>query len=219
MGTILASTLIAQASEQIEDSDQITWTPSQILGWLNDGQRMIVEKRPDANAAMRTVLLAQGSMQTISGLRLLDVICNMGSAGSTPGRAVRRVRREDKDLFSPNWRAETKSGTIKEYMFDEASPRVFHVSPPAATSPNTYLRILQSEVPAEITNSANPITLEDIWAPHLIEWMLFRMTERGAETNAATDRANSHFLRFSRMLKEKLETDALFSPKNRGAEK
>jgi len=89
MGTLLASALISQASEIIQDESNVQMTTANALGWLNDAQRAIVIVKPDASTVIRSITLVPGTKQSIAGLKLMSVVRNMGASGSTPGRGPR----------------------------------------------------------------------------------------------------------------------------------
>ena len=78
MGTILASNIIAQASELAQDEDNVTWTSPQALEWLNDAQRAVCLLRPDASVLNHSVQLIPGTRQEITGRRLVSISRNMG---------------------------------------------------------------------------------------------------------------------------------------------
>jgi len=96
MGTVTAGTIISKAATQLIDISGVRWTRAELLGWLNDGLRQIVVMQPNASATRSAVQLAAGTRQTLpsGGWMLLSVYRNMGTTGTTPGRAVRISSRE-----------------------------------------------------------------------------------------------------------------------------
>lgn len=215
MGTILASELIVQASEIAEDQSNVTWTETQILGWLNEAQKIIASLRADASVTLGVVLLVSGTKQSIVGRRLMDVVRNMGSDGITPGKAVRLVERGIKDDFNPDWHADATSMEIKEYIYDVRVPDEYYVYPPVSSSHDIYVETLEATVPADVATASNSINVSDIYAPNLMEWMLFRIFCRDAEQVPDAQRAATHFSNFFTMMGEKLKVDLAVSPKVR----
>jgi len=215
MGTILASSIIARVSELAQDDSNITWLENQALEWLNDGQRAVAIVRPDASISVGTMLLVPGTRQTISGHRLMSVIRNMGTDGVTPGRAIRLVDRGAKDEFDPYWHQATPAAEVKEYIYDERTPNKFYVWPPRFNSSIHAIEISQSITPSGVASVSDPITLDDNYAPALIEWIAYRFFSRDAEEVTSLQRAVTHFQQFFSILGQKLQVDLAISPKVR----
>ena len=215
MGTLLASSLIAQVQQIAGDEQNIVWTTGEALGWLNDAQRATVITRPDASVLTHSVQLLSGTRQSITGLRLMTGMRNMGVGGTTPGRSIRLVERELKDDLTPNWHAATVSNVVKEYIFDERLPKQFYVSPPVTASEDVYVELSESINPADVATISDPITLDDIYAPSMTTWMAYRYFSRDAEEVPDYQRAALHFQQFFALLGEKIKMDLAISPKVR----
>jgi len=215
MGTLLASEVIAQASETAQDESNVVWTTAQALEWLNDAQRTIAIVRPDASSLNHSITLVAGTKQSITGLRLLSCIRNMGIDGVTPGRAIRLVERGVKDEFDPDWHTEATSTEVLEYVFDARTPKQFYVSPPIPASPVVQIEVSEAVNPAAVTAVGNTITLDDIYAPAMLEWIVYRFFSRDSEENPNIQRAISHFQAFFNVLQAKLQVDMAINPKVR----
>ena len=104
---MLVSAITARVSEILQDDvSQTTWTAPQLLQWVNDAIRAVTLVRPDSTSVTASVLLVAGTLQTLTGandLRLIRVIRNMGSAGNTPGNAIRIGDMPAMDLLNPGW--------------------------------------------------------------------------------------------------------------------
>lgn len=215
MGTLLASKLIGQAAELVQDENNVVWTQPQALGWLNDAQRAIVSIRPDSSILNHSVLLVPGTKQSITGLRLMSIIRNMGIDGLTPGNGIRLVERGIKDDFEPDWHTETAATAVKEYIFDARTPKEYYVSPPVHASTAVYIEVSEAVNPAAIATTADPITLDDIYSPSMTEWVLYRFLSRESEETPNIQRAVSHFQNFFNLLGAKLNPDMAINPKVR----
>ena len=215
MGTLLASEIIARANETAQDETAVIWESSQALAWLNDGQRALASVRPDASILNHSVILQPGTKQSITGLRLMAVVRNMGVDGATPGDAIRLVERGAKDESDISWHTETASAVVKEWIFDARTPREYYVSPPVVATPVVQVEVSEAVVPAAVSDVADPITLEDIYSPHLIEWILYRFFSRDSEETPNIQRAISHFSAFFNLLGEKMQVDMAINPKVR----
>lgn len=215
MGTLTASYLIAQASETAQDEANVQWTAAQSLEWLNDAQRAVAMARPDASTLTHSVTLVAGTQQTITGLRFMTAIRNMGADGVTPGRAIRLVERGAKDESDPYWHAETASTEVLEVIFDARTPKIFYASPPIPNSPVVQIEISEAVNPANVADVGDPITLDDIYSSAMIEWILYRFFSRDSEETPNIQRAISHFQAFFNLLQTKLQVDMAINPKIR----
>ncbi len=114
---VTAQTIIDKAAKQLLDSNNLKWTRAELLSWLNDGLRQIVLMQPNATNTRSSVQLVAGTRQKLptGGWMLLGIYRNMGTTGTTPGRAVRISSRELLDAFNPNWHTATASTTTTNY--------------------------------------------------------------------------------------------------------
>lgn len=213
MGTLTAQSIIDKAATILQDATNVRWTSNELLGWLNDGQRQIALMRPDASVTTGNVTLVSGTKQSLpaGGLRLLDVVRNMGVGGATAGDAVRLVDREILDTQVPGWHYTTASTTIKHFIFDGRNPKVFYVYPPATgTSPT--VEAIYSVSPSDVAAAGNTITLDDIYQNPLLDWVLYRAFSKDAEYAANEELAKKHVSAFMAALGAKTEVDIATSP-------
>lgn len=215
MGTILASTLIAQASEIAQDETNVTWSTAQALEWLNEGQKAVASMRPDASVSVAPILLVPGTKQTIAGRRLMGISRNMGSDGLTDGRAIRLVERGIKDDYNPDWHTDTATLEVKEYIYDGRLPQDFWVWPPVSPAAAVYIETIEAVNPDDLTAVTDAISVSDIYAPPIIEWMCYRFFARDAEEVPEIQRAATHFNNFFTLIGEKTKVDMAVSPKVR----
>lgn len=215
MGLLLASALIAQVSEIVQDESNVVWTESQCLGWLNDAQRAIVSVRPDSSILNHSVILVPGTKQSITGLRLMAVNRNMGIDGLTPGRAIRLVERGIKDDFNPDWHTEDAATAVKEWIFDARLPKEYYVSPPVHATTVVQIEVSESIEPTEMAATTDTISLDDVYSPAIIEWAIYRCMSREAEETPNIQRAAMHFQQFFSLLGAKLNPDMAINPKVR----
>lgn len=209
MSTITAQAIIDKAQIILQDTTAVRWSESELLGWLNDGQREIVALRPDAYSKIANVTCVAGTKQSIptsDGLRLLDVIRNMGAGGSTPGLAIRKVPRQIMDGQTPDWHSSGSSATIKHYVFDERAPKTFYVYPPATVG--TQLEILYAAAPADVSAIGNTITLDDIYMTPLMDYILYRAYSKDTEYAGNANRAAAARQSFENTLGLKAQADA-----------
>ena len=213
MGSILASAVIAQASELAKDPNNVVWTTAQGLEWINDGQRAICNLRPDASSVNHSVTLVPGTKQAVTGRRLFAVIRNMGVDGLTPGAAIRLVDKKIKDEFEPDWHTETVATVIDEYLYDPRNPKVFYVSPPVHGSTVVQVEITEATNPTDMALTTDAISLDDVYATALIEWVCYRFFGRDSQNTPNHSRAVTYLRSFYGLLDKKLPVDLAVRPK------
>lgn len=178
-GTILVQDAIWRISGLLQDvSPQFTrWPETEIVNWLNDAHLAITKFLPAACSRIDAIKLKAGTLQSVEsiaaadckpgdgstpavpilGTQLLDVLCNMGADGLTPGNSIRLLAdgREVLDSQKPNWH--TIVGTaVANFMFDPRTPRYFHISPGASASPAMWVRAAYTAQPIAIPNTGTP---------------------------------------------------------------
>lgn len=221
--TILARDLMYQVSSQLLDAPDAArqfrrWSERELLGYLNEGQRVIAKYLPAACSRLDAVKLKPGTRQSIEtiaqadilpsdgsaaravqGKMLLDVIRNMGAAGTTPGRAVRLVQRDTLDAIDPAWHGQSAS-EILEYAYDPRTPKFFWVYP--GVSGTLWVELSYLANPAEIpyvadslridaAGSTTTLSIDDQFADDLINYMLARAHLKESDTAANAQMANS----------------------------
>jgi hypothetical protein len=218
MATLTAQNLIDRVNDTLQDSTNVRWPTAELLRYLNDGQREIVLLRPDASVATDAVqLTANETKQSLpaAGIRLLDVIRNMGSTGSAPGISVRLISREVLDAQLPTWHSDPGQATVKHFMFDSRNPKVYYVYPRVHATTPVYVELVYSSSPADVAAANNTITLDDIYANALIDFMLYRAYSKDAEYAANSGYAQQHYQSFLTSLGLKGQTDQQVNPNQR----
>lgn len=222
MGSIPADVVIEKASIQLEDRGFANWLKPDLLSYLNDGQIAIVGLRPDAKTHVDTVQLAAGTRQTIAhpDLRVLDVARNMGTNGTTPGRAIRFIEnRAELDLEVPNWHAAPPNATVRQWMYDQRIPSTWWVYPPQPASGQGHVDLVTSRLPTSCTianvnggPTTTSIDIDDIYVNPLVEFIVWKAFARDAEYTKAGGKgqlAQSSFFAFFGI---KTEADRRFRP-------
>lgn len=212
MGTIVASSLIALASELAQDEDNVIWTEPQALSWVNDAQQAICILRPDASTVNHVVQLASGTKQSITGRRLISVHRNTNDSGSVPGKAIRLVDRKVKDEFNPDWHMDTASNVINEYVYNMADPKTYYVSPPVTSAEDVYIEVTEAINPAQLADFTDTINIDDVYSVAITEWMCYRFFGRDSEENPNHQRAMGYLRNFYHLFDMKIPADVAVSP-------
>jgi len=173
MATLTAQNLIDRVKIILQDTTSVRWAESELLTWLNDGQREVVLLKPDAYVKNQSLLLVSGTKQAIpsDGVMVVDVVRNMSTNGTTAGASIRIVSREILDSQVSSWHVDTASTTVKHYVFDPRDPKRFYVYP--KSDGTNYVELIYSAAPADILIAAT-LTLDDIYANALIDYICYR---------------------------------------------
>ena len=228
---ILASDIISRAHTIVQDNTGVRWPYSELLGWLNDGQREVAIYKPSATAANVVLMLQAGTLQSVGdgGIALLRVSRNLKTPVTEPrvgGRATRVVEREILDSQHPSWHDPsvfTYAKEVKHFVFDETDPTHFYVFPGNDGTGAVEAVISRSPVDVVPTGDLNalaayakPITIPDIYANALLDYVLFRAYSKDAEFAGNAERSNNHFTLFAGSLAAKAQNEAVVNPNVKG---
>jgi len=142
--------------------------------FINKGLLTIALQRPDATAEVKDFTLVQDLKQELAGtdLALIDCYFFMDEHGAIQN-AVTRIERKDLDAYSPYW--VTKEGNVYHWVYDRLqNPRSFFVIPKPDKA-DQQLKALVSKVPTYVTSPATILSISDLYAPALIELVLYQV--------------------------------------------
>ena len=212
MGTVTAKTIIDKATVQLIDLANIRWTRAELLSWLNDGVRQIVTIQPSASSTTVSKQLVAGTRQTLpaDGWLLLSVYRNMGTNGTTPGRAIRLVSREIIDGFNPNWHTDTAKAEVRNYIYSNQDQAAFFVYPP--NTGTQYVELNYSAQPADLTNENQPIAIFDIFQSALVDYILYRACSKDAEYAPGLQLAQGYMATFVAAVQGKTASEVTNDP-------
>ncbi|MFA5630342.1 MAG: DUF6682 family protein [Porticoccaceae bacterium] len=206
MGTINVSSVVSKAQIILQDTTGIRWPELELLGWLNDGQRDIAVHKPNAFVKNVSHSLAVGTKQTLpgDGVLLIDIVRNLPN-----GRAVRIVMREILDAQIPNWHSAPASGEIKHYTYSHLDPKTFYVYPPSNGGNNVEL--VYGAAPTEAALGGT-ITLDDIYATALLDYVLYRGYSKDTEYAADQNRSANHYAAYIATVSGKASVEGVVNP-------
>ena len=218
---MIASDITSRARLLLNDIDATRWVDSELFKWINDAQKLVAMVRPDASVATFVMTLIAGTRQTIpsGGFRLLDIVRNVTTVtGSTPayqvvtvpGRSVRIVDREVLDTQDPYWHTATGSAEIKHFIYDNRSPTLFYVYPPATTS--AKLEVVYSVAPTDVAAAGDTLSISDIYQDVVLNYVLYRAYSKDAEYASNAALAGGYLNVVNQMLGIKTQKDVAYSP-------
>jgi len=182
MATTTAQSIIDKAATALLDIAGTRWPATELLSYLNDGQREAAKLRPELTSTMVDVALIAGVEQSIpaDGHALLDVVRNTGIGGGVPGTAITKADEVTLSQFNPGWVLDVASAVVKHFMPDARTPRKFRVYPAQPVAPGN-VEMLYSKTPIDIAANA-VITLDDAYENALRDYVVYRAMAKEAET-------------------------------------
>lgn len=212
MGTVTAKTIIDKATIQLIDLTNIRWTRTELLSWLNDGMRQIVLIQPSASSTTSVIQLQAGTRQYIpgDGWLLLSIYRNMGTNGSTPGRAIRIISREILDNFNPNWNTDKATAEVRNYMYTNQDQLAFYVYPP--NTGTQKIEINYSAQPADLTAETQVIPIFDVFQSALVDYILYRACTKDAEYAPGLQLGQGYMATFVAAIQGKTESETTNDP-------
>ena len=221
-GTLTGANILARIKDILQDTTSVRWPEAELLRYINDAQREIVNYRPESSATTANVQLVAGTKQSLpsGGLRLIKVTRNMSdtSGGATGKRAIRIVNVDILNTQEPDWNDPTVSGdaahgtTVKHYIFDEDDPKNFYVYP--GVSGNAYVEIVYSDSPTDLGNTSAVISVDDIYANAIMDYVLFRAYQKDSEYAGNAQRANQHYQLFLNCIGQGNQASMMLDPNN-----
>lgn len=221
-GTLTGTNLISRIKDILQDTTSVRWPEAELIRYMNDAQREIVNFRPESSATTASVQLTTGTKQTLpsAGLRLIKIVRNMSAAGgsATGKRAIRIVNPDILNTQEPDWHDPTVSGdaahgtVVKHYMFDEDDPRNYYVYPGVAG--NAFVEVVYSASPTDLSAASDTISIDDIYGNAIIDYTLFRAYQKDSEYAGNAQRANQHYQLFLNSVGQGLQAQDLLSPNN-----
>jgi len=221
-GTLTGANLLSRIQDTLQDTTSVRWPEAELLRYINDAQREIVNFRPESSATTANVQLVTGTKQSLpsGGLRLIKLTRNMNSASesATGKRAIRIVNVDILNTQEPDWNDPTVAGdaahgtVVKHYIFDEDDPRNYYVYPGVAG--NAYVELVYSAAPTDLSSSSSLISVDDIYANAIIDFVLYRAYMKDAEYAGNAQRANTHYQLFTASIGQGSQAQLLLDPNN-----
>ena len=101
---------------------------------------------------------------------------------------------------------------VKHYIFDEDDPRNYYVYP--GISGNAYVEVVYSASPTDLANTSAVISVDDIFANAIVDYVLFRAYQKDSEYAGNAQRAGTHYQLFTASIGQGMQAQDLLSPNN-----
>ncbi len=196
MATLTGRTILGWVSTLLNDPNNITWTLSELLNWLNNGQRALVTLRPDVSVSIVPLQLVAGTLQTLptNAHRAIKFTRNMGANGATPGNVIRQIAGDVLDRTVPDWHTGATvpaNAVVSNVIYDGRFPKEFYVFPPQPAVGPAQIEVIISVAPTDVTMTGvnggvadSVISVDDIWAPALMDYVCFRALSKESDVQA-----------------------------------
>ena len=222
MGTLTGANLISRIQDTLQDTTGVRWTEAELLRYINDAQREVVNFKPQASADHSNVQLATGTEQSIPdvALSLIKVVRNMSATGgsATGKKSIRLVDEDILNSIEPDWHDPTVTGdaahgsVIKHYIFDPDDPRRFYVYPGVKSGSNAYVELITSRSPTDLSATSSTIYIDDIYGNALVDYVLFRCYMKDSEFAGNAQRASQHYQLFLNSVSSGISSKNLINP-------
>jgi hypothetical protein len=211
MAIITVAEILERADILLQDNS-IRWGQAEKINWINEAYRSIVLIRPDANMKTAGFLTFSGTKQVLTKshlridgevateepVRLHSVVRNIAS-----GKQIRHIHQRVLDDQVIDWHAGSGVSATQFYCHDPVNPKVFYLYPAAALDHNVevvYTAVpkfhdINTNTPASLT-----LSIDDVFAPVILDAMLYRCYSKDAEYTANAERAQQHYQAFTTAL-------------------
>ena len=195
--------------------DEARWSNDELIRWINDSRMAIITRKPSACSKVTVVPLVAGCHQTIpsNGVQLLDIICNMGMDGATPGRSIRRTDRQNLDDDDLYWQSATPKVEISQFTYDDRTPKDYFVSPPAKAG--TQIKISHAAIPDAVTSPSDTLDIGLEVMDAVVNYVAFRAKSKDSQYANAAEAAG-FYSAFGDALGVQTQTQAAASPNQPG---
>ncbi len=210
MATITAGSVVEKAGTILQDVTNTRWPESELLGWLNDGQREVVKFKPDACIQSVDHSFAEGTKQTLPDDGIVFIHLGRNTAATSSKKVIRQINRRILDDQVPGWHAQDGTLDVEHYVYDPQDPKHFYVYPPAASGAQGEL--VYSASPTDCASTSSTIAVDDVYANTLLDYILYRAYLKDAEYSANDSRAQSAKSAFLEGLKLKESAESANEP-------
>ncbi len=208
MATTVRS-ILNRVAALLNDEEFVRWEDSELVAWLNDGQKAIATApATDAYIKRDNITTVTGSIQSLpaDGIRLIDVVKNVSD-----GSPILQSDYATVDILGGAWRADTATNEAQNYFFDERNPKEFEVYPPAVGGDS--IEVVYGANPADV-GVADNITVSDEYSDALINYVVYRALSKDTEdASPELGRATAFYRAYLLATGQKDVADAAVEPR------
>jgi hypothetical protein len=219
--TTLVTTLINAVKKTLQEEgvEGVRWTNAELIEYLNDSCRFLVEYEPDAFADNSSFACVAGTRQEVpeNVTRLISIVRNL------EGRKIPVIitDRSALDSMRPYWHSENPTNQQELYFVDDRDSKRFYVYPPAVDG--SLLEIISAMEPVrhlavEAQNNSSSLQVNDRYVPALMNYMLHRAFDKDSDTAGNFSRSQTYLQNAYNALQVKVQNTNRVSPNRQGNE-
>lgn len=170
-----ARDIIDRAAILLEDTGNVTYTRSELLGWVNEALGQVVLYAPGSLPRSVAVDLVAGTRQALPAdtIVLIDVLRNLDKLnGDQPRQAVRIVTREALDNGPFDWHMARPQREVQVYCYDTNAPKEFFVYPP--NDGDGRVELTYAAEPTPIAAEGDALPLQSIYDAAVLNYVMYR---------------------------------------------
>jgi hypothetical protein len=222
--------IVDEVRRQLNDGDASNrrWDDTEMLDYVNAGQRQIVMLVPEANIieSQETIAADSGPRQTIpaDGIKFIAVNSGYDATNAIRGPQLRYVEFDALNGMFPTWgytqveqpRVPNFGDLYTEVLFehyahDPRDPKAYWLYPaPDGTARDIFL--LYAQLPADLAALANTVVLDDEYQNAMVEYVTFRALMKDGRYGSGTERRQELWNAFRQSLGLKPEIDRRYGP-------
>lgn len=210
-----ALTIVEDIAQDLTDPSYRIWSKENLTEYLNSAVLLISEFRPDTTSDIINLTLVPGTKQLLpeEARRLLDIVRNMGSDGSTPGKPIWSIDEPTLNTFRPKWHSEAGKTVVKNFVYDERTPSVFYTYPPVHATTTVIVEAKVQKNPDKVVDVDNdPIPLNDAYVTAIKQWMLYRAYSKETDSMDSRTLAKEHYQAFADIMGIKVQVLRDYTP-------
>ena len=185
---MLVSEIINIIQEQTRDTDGVTWTDGDIVGYVNEAVKSTIQRVPQSSSKKELVNCVSGVDQVLpaDAVVIINVVANDLTTLGKLGSIIHQTDVIAKDAYSPNWRSTKPSAVVIEWM-KRSEPTQFIIWPPLDS--NRKLLVEYSFYPADAVSASSTVNIHNDYLEEIRTWCLYRTFARDSENTPSVERA------------------------------
>lgn len=209
MGVCTAREIMSRAAFILKDDDNVRWTRSALLDYVNEAQAAIVRLVPSAYRVRTTISLNEGTRQKLptGALSLLTVVRNVDEEGY-PGNPVRLATRSLFDSMM-DWHDAPECEYVENYIFDDREDTEFDVFPP--NDGTGRVEVVYSALPPTL-DEWDPLSIGDEYAAVVTNYVLYKAALLDCDYNGTGALAQFYYQQFLNELSGQTQASSKAGP-------
>lgn len=193
MTAFTAKDIIDRVSFILKDPENVRWSRSEVLSYVNEAQVAVVRMEPSANKVRAFIKLQEGTLQKLpeDAMCLLSAVRNV--IDGIGGPSVRLATRSALDATIPDWAEIWPQDIVENYIYDGREDTEFEVFPP--NDGEGELEVVYSVVPPQIEED-DELVLGSEYVTPMINYTLYKCALLDSDFNGTQGLAQYYYQLF-----------------------